>query len=175
MPELEIKKEAEYAEDQLARNVGIIAAIIATILAVVTISSHRAHTDAVLAKAEASDQWAFYQAKSLKRNNASLGADLSRLSAADPAKAAAIIEHFRKEAERYEAEAKPIEQKAEQFERDCERHERRALRFDMGEGLLELGLVLCSLYFISKRKLFPAIGTLTSTVGFVIAVSGLLV
>lgn len=174
MPELEIKKEAEYAEDQLAKNVGIMAAMIATVLALVTISSHRAHTEAVLAKAEASDQWAFYQAKSLKRNNAALGADLSRLAGAEPTKASSVSDHFQKEAERYEAEAKPIEQRAERFEQECERHERRALRFDIGEGLLELGLVLCSLYFISRRKLFPTIGALTSVAGVFIAGSGIL-
>ena len=40
----------------------------------------------------------------------------------------------------------------------CELEERRALRFDIGEGLLELGLVLSSLYFLARKNFFPIFG-----------------
>jgi hypothetical protein len=62
-----------------------------------------------------------------------------------------------------EAEAKDVEQKIE---------ERRALRFDIGEGLLELGLVLCSLYFLARKGFFPVIGVLSSLAGTVMAILG---
>ena len=34
----------------------------------------------------------------------------------------------------------------------AEADEHRALRYDFGEGMLEIGLILTSLYFISKKK-----------------------
>ena len=50
--------------------------------------------------------------------------------------------------------------------------EHKALRFDFGEGLLEIGLVLTSLYFISKKMLFPGIGIVAAVMGIAAAVSG---
>jgi len=55
---------------------GVLAAVIAVLLAVVTILSHRALTYAVVFKDEASDQWAFYQAKSIKSHTLAVGQDL---------------------------------------------------------------------------------------------------
>jgi len=39
------------------------------------------------------------------------------------------------------------------------------LKFDIGEGLLELGLVLCSLFFLARKIFFPALGILASIAG----------
>jgi hypothetical protein len=53
--------------------------------------------------------------------------------------------------------------------------EDRALRYDFGEGLLEIGLVLTSLYFISKSKLFPVLGGISAILGLAVAASGMLI
>ena len=53
-------------------------------------------------------------------------------------------------------------------------HEHRGLRFDLGEGLLEIVLVLSSLYFISHKMMFPVLGVTAGIAGIAIAVSGLL-
>ena len=52
--------------------------------------------------------------------------------------------------------------------------EDQALRFDFGEGLLEIGLVLSSLYFIARSKLFPVVGVVSAIIGIVMAISGYL-
>ena len=49
-----------------------------------------------------------------------------------------------------------------------------ALRFDLGEGFLELGLVLSSLYFLGRRPMFPLAGGLAAVVGVATALSALL-
>ena len=56
----------------------------------------------------------------------------------------------------------------------AEADEHRALRYDIGEGLLEIGLVLSSLYFISKKMMFPVLGVIGGLAGMAIAVTGLL-
>jgi len=68
MAELEIHHEGAE-NDPTGKKVGILAAVLAVILAIVTIESHRSHTEAILFKTEASDQWNFYQAKKLKSHN----------------------------------------------------------------------------------------------------------
>ena len=40
-----------------------------------------------------------------------------------------------------------------------------------GEGLLELGLVLTSLYFLSRQRLFPIIGVTAAVVGTIVGVT----
>ena len=55
MAELQIHHEVEVEQDPLGLRVGVQASIIAVVLAVITILSHRAHTDAVLLKAAAND------------------------------------------------------------------------------------------------------------------------
>ena len=50
MAEVEIHAGHEHSNDEFGRRVGVMVGIIGIILAVVTISSHRAHTAAVIAR-----------------------------------------------------------------------------------------------------------------------------
>ena len=65
MAEIEIKAEGG-GSDPMGQKVGVLAAVLAVALAVVSIASHRAHTLAVVEKSEANDQWSFYQSKRIK-------------------------------------------------------------------------------------------------------------
>jgi Domain of unknown function (DUF4337) len=76
---------------------------------------------------------------------------------------------------KYEEQSNDIQKEARAAETAAEGDEHRALRYDLGEGLLEIGLVLSSLYFISHKKLFPVMGVLAGLVGAGIAVTGLMV
>src|SRR5437764_39512 len=76
MAELEIHHDAEHELDPMGQRVGILAAVLAVLLAVVTILSHRTHTEAIIAKADANDQWSLYQARRLKLHNTELKKDL---------------------------------------------------------------------------------------------------
>src|SRR5476649_2465371 len=66
MPELEVTPE--HAADPLTRRVGILVGVVGILLSVVTIASHRAHTEAVIQRTESNDQWAFYQAKKIREH-----------------------------------------------------------------------------------------------------------
>ena len=158
MAELEIHHEG-HENDPLGKTVGVLAAILAVMLAVVTIESHRTHTAAIMHKSTANDDWGYYQANSIKLHNIELGEGL--LSVLD-AKGAADQKNAEQE-------------KAAKSDETAESDERRALRYDFGEGLLEIGLVLTSLYFISRKKMFPVMGVLAGLSGIGIAITGLLV
>lgn len=165
--------EGGHESDPAGQRIGIMAAVIGVFLAVVTIQSHRSHTQAVIVRTEANDQWSFYQAKKIKGHNLELGRDLlSNLPLTE--KSAALIERYKIEMERYAEEAKEIQKEAQTKEKECVLAEKQALRFDLGEGFLELGLVLCSLYFISKKKLFPVLGVISATSGVAVSITGFL-
>ena len=171
MAELEIHHEGGK-EDPRSQKIGILAAIIAVALAMATISSHRAHTEAVLIKASTNDRWSFYQSKRIKLHSLELSADLVGVLGPKDETTRAKIEAFHKEAERYEHDSKEVADEARHKEHEAELVEGRALRFDLGEGLLEIGLVLTSLYFISKKMLFPTIGIVAAIAGLAAAIAG---
>ena len=156
--------------------IGLVAAVLAVFLALVTIQSHRAHTAGIIFKTEANDQWNFYQAKSLKSHNLELGEDLISLLApkGDP-EAAKKLEKYKAGVARYEHETKEISEQAKEREKEATQAEHKALRFDFAEGLLEIGLVLSSLYFIARRMLFPIVGVLAGLAGIAAGVAGFMV
>ena len=171
MPELEIHHE-EGKEDPRGQKIGILAAMIAVALAMVTIASHRAHTEAVLLKASTNDRWSFYQSKRMKLHSLELGADLMGVLGPKDEATRAKVEAYHKEAERYEHDSKEVSDEAREKEHEAAVVEGKALRFDFGEGLLEIALVLTSLYFISKKMLFPVVGIVAGLMGLAAAVSG---
>ncbi len=174
MAELEIHAEAEGG-DPFGKKIGVVTALIAVLLGIVTIISHRAHTDAVLFKSQANDKWSFYQAKRIKFHSLELGEDLMHALGADSPAATKALEKYGREKQRYTKESAEAQEDAKQTDEKAELVEKQALRFDFGEGLLEIGMVLSSLYFISRSKLFPVIGLISALLGLVAAVSGFLV
>jgi hypothetical protein len=174
MAELEVHTEVEHS-DSFGKKIGVLASVLAVLLGVVTIISHRAHTDAVLFKSDANDKWSYYQAKRIKYHSLELGEDLLNAMAIDTAPAAKMREHYAAEKKRYAHDSDTAQEDAQKTDEKAEHVEAEALRFDFGEGLLEIGLVLTSLYFISRSKLFPVIGIISALLGIGAAVSGYLI
>lgn len=173
MAEIEIHHGHE--SDDFGKRVGVIVGVIGIVLAVITIASHRAHTDAVIYRTEANDQWAFYQSKKIREHAAEIASTTLKVLAPDPAKAEQAIAKLEETRTRYAADTDKIQEEAKAKEDETKHAERQALRFDLGEGLLELGLVLSSLYFFSKKKLFPYVGITAAMVGAAVGISGFLI
>jgi hypothetical protein len=130
--------------DPLGRRVGVMVGMIGILLAAVTIASHREHTAALVHRTEANDQWAYYQAKKSREHTSSVAAQLAQAVGTDAPKVASAVEEFKKQSVKYTADAERTMDEAKAAEHETHRAEGRARRFDLGEGFLELGLVLCS-------------------------------
>jgi hypothetical protein len=170
MPEIEVKPE--HATDPDSRRVGILVGVVGILLSVVTIASHRAHTEAVIHRTESNDQWAFYQAKKIRENTDEVALTLLRALQPDAVKSEEAVRKLEATREKYSEDAKNIMKEAEAKDVEQKIEERRALRFDIGEGLLELGLVLCSLYFLARKGFFPAFGVLAGIAGTAMGIWG---
>jgi hypothetical protein len=175
MAELEIHHETEHGADGIGKTVGVLAAVLAVVLAIVSIVSHRTHTAAIMHKSGANDAWSHYQATRVKYHNLELGQNLLAVFGAKGAAADAMRDDYNAQMKKYEKQGKDIQHEAETADESAEAAEHRALRFDIGEGLLEIGLVLSSLYFISRRMMFPVMGAVAGIAGIVIAVTGTMV
>jgi hypothetical protein len=174
MAELEIHHESEHRIDPAGQRVGVLAALLAVALAIVTIASHRTHTGAILHRSSANDAWAHYQSDRIKFHNLELGESLARLVGSGPA-AEKMLGESSRDRKKYEEQSRTIQEEARRDEEAAESDERRALRYDIGEGLLEIALVMSSLFFISRKMMFPALGVAAGIVGAVVAVAGLFV
>jgi hypothetical protein len=173
MAELEIHTEPGHQVDAMGQRVGVLAAILAVVLAIVTIASHRTHTNAIMHKSTANDDWAHYQASRVKYHNLELGENLLTVLDAKGPAADALRADYASQKKRYEKQAKDIQNDAQKQDSAAESDEDRGLRYDFGEGLLEIGLVLTSMFFISKRTMFPLMGLIAGIAGSIIAFTGL--
>jgi uncharacterized protein DUF4337 len=173
MAELEIHHEGGHSPDPLGQKVGVLAAVLAVMLAIVTIASHRTHTAAIIHKSTANDEWSHYEATRVKFHNLELGQSLVTIFGSKGESADKLMADYTAQMKKYGDQGKEIQNKAQQLEDLTEHDEDRALRYDVGEGLLEIGLVLSSLYFISKKQMFPVMGVIAGVAGVVIALTGL--
>jgi hypothetical protein len=186
-------EEAEHAQHAahhpFDRRVAMTMAIVAAALACVTLLSHRAHNevlqDQILAAnkiTEASDQWAYYQAKKnrgyMYEADAALLADVAKEPAASDG-AAGQIKEWKEEAAKDKAETKDIEEKArklgeaaQEFREQSETAHVRGNFFDVGELGIELALILCSIAVLTKRRPFWIIGIVAGVIGIAIAAAG---
>jgi uncharacterized protein DUF4337 len=177
MPEGIELPEAHHEHDDhpLVIPVSVTISILAVLVAAVTLLSHRAHTEELLLQTQATDQWSYFQAKNIRRSTMQTAADLlGALAPQDKEKAASLREKYQKEVERYEADKEDISEKAKELEKERALVSRRADRFDGGEGLLEIGLVICSITLLTKRRAFWIGGVLIALAGIVFAASGFL-
>ncbi len=180
------------AQDPFFRRVAMTMAIVAAVLACVTMLSHREHTEtlrlqneATIRHTRASDQWSYFQAKKNREYFYDVsGFILEPLAAkADNSKALlAKSEEWKTKAQKYEQDAAAIQEKAdsltnqaEEFQKESEHAHHRADWYDRGELGVELALVLCSLAVLTKRAEFWYGGIGFGILGAAIAASVLLV
>src|SRR5260370_31113540 len=94
--------------------VAITISILAVLVAMATLMGHRSSIEVVLLQTQASDQWAYYQAKNIRLHEMQGVVDLLRvLTPGEKEKAGALREKYQKEIDRYEKDKDHISYKAQ--------------------------------------------------------------
>jgi Domain of unknown function (DUF4337) len=173
----ELKEHAERAkEDPSLAPVSLTMAVLAVLVAVVSLLGHRAHTEEVVLQAKSSDQWAYYHAKNIRRHTDELFTDLTSVTPTkDAAALAKLRDKYSQEASRYKDDQKEIEDKAREMEAEVATERNRADRFDLAEVFLEIGLVVTSITLLSGRRVFWGLGLVLGVAGIVVAATGFVV
>ena len=176
MAEFELPEgHEEHGDNPLVLPVSVTISILAVLGAVATLMGHRAATEELLLQAKATDQWAYYQAKDIRWHEMQSNADLlSSLASADKEKTETMREKYVKAAEKYEADKDEISAEAKKLETERDLYGHREDRFDTGEVLLEIALVICSMTLLTKRKLFWFAGIAIGALGVLAALRGFL-
>lgn len=167
--EEELHEHAEHAKDPFDKRVAVTMAIIAAMLAVDGVMAHLLTTEELLLQQKASDQWSYYQAKSIRRYDSEVASDVFKgihTEATEP-----FIEKYKKAAEKYKQDDEEISKEAKGLEAESHTKGAQAQRLDYGEVFLELGIVFASMAILTKRNTiwFASIGS--ALVGLVIALS----
>jgi Domain of unknown function (DUF4337) len=168
----ELKELRERAEHEEHRPVAFTMSLMAVLVAVTTVLGHRSHTDAVLFQNKATDQWNEYQAKKIRSNDTALIADLMKVvTVSDKDGAEKIEKVYADHQSKWADDLKEESEKAEVLEKRVEQAEKRAVRFDLAEALLEIGLVITSVTLLTHRFVYWYFGMVFSAAGIISAAS----
>jgi len=172
----ELHEQAEHARHNPdTAPVSLTMAVLAVVVAVVSLMGHRTHTEEVILQNRASDSWAHYQAKAIRLHEDQIVVDTnSPANAKDPAQADKVREKYSAEVERYREDEKELETEARKLEAEEHQISRRSDRFDLAEVFLEIGLVITSITLLSGKRPFWYGGMVLGLIGTAVAVSSFL-
>lgn len=166
--ELELEEHIERAENRFDKMVAGGMAIIAALLAVVSVAGQHFNTEQLLRQEQASDEWAYYQAKNLRHYVADATQDiLIQEHAADK-----VVSRYQKDSVRYKNDENTISETAKKLEEERNVSAEKAHKFHFGEVFLEVAIVLFSLSILTKFRPLALLGVLSAVVGVVWASQG---
>jgi hypothetical protein len=126
----------------------------------------------ILAQAEASDQWSYYQAKSIKRHLVTSQTELLTALSATRPEAATLINKLQADdieaSKKYDRELAEAKAKAESIEANKRLHEKQGNWFQGAFIVLQAGVVLCTIASSSKRKELWIVAIVLGLVGLAV-------
>ena len=169
--------EIPEANDPFEKRAAVTIAILAVVLAVVGNKGDNAKTDAIIKTNEAANQYAWYQAKSIKSAIASSEHEMltllapAQIGAADIAK---ISAELKAKVEKYEKEQPEIQAKAEEAKKDAEIGSKINDRCDHGSLALQIAIVIASVSILARSQAFWIGSIILGLIGIGIGVSAFL-
>jgi hypothetical protein len=174
----ESMEQAEHAEQASSENrkIALLIAVIALFLALSETLGKGAQTQSIARNVEASNLWAFFQAKSIRRTVVQTAADQARLGLGagdDTARAAQQkqIEEWQKSAARYRSEPETGEGTEQLSERAKRAEERRDFatakyhHFELASAAFQIAIVLASATIITGMLALAWVSGLLAAVG----------
>src|SRR5271165_3033256 len=157
----------------------VTAAVLAVLAAFGSLLSGHAVNQAILDQTKATDQWAYYQAKSTKGHVYLVGGEIIKaLSLTQTATAsdshALSLRHFQEETERYDREKEEIKKEAEHLEAESQHEFHKHHQFALGIACFQVGIVLASVSILVRVRAIYYLSVLAGLAGLVWVIMGLL-
>jgi uncharacterized protein HemX len=182
----ESMEQAEHAEHASGENkkIALLIAVIALCLALSEMLGKGAQTETISKNVEASNLWAFFQAKSIRRTVVQTAAEQTRLAlgtTGDDAARAALqkqIDDWQKTAARYRSEPETGEGTEQLSHRAKEAEEERDLatakyhHFELASAAFQIGIVLASATIITGMIALAWISGLLTLAGIAMTALG---
>ena len=158
------------------KHIALAISVLAVLVAMVTVLGHRTHTEAVLMQTRAADQWNLYQAKKIRQGQVNVESDLLSLQpSSNSAGVQKKIADNKAHLDKWNDDLKEEQEKAQDLEAEVARAEKRANRFDLGEALLQIAVVLSSITLLIRQRAYFFLGLVIGLAGLFTAASSFLV
>jgi hypothetical protein len=172
----EFEKQMSEAGEGGMKHIALAISVLAVLVAMVTVLGHRTHTEAVLMQTRAADQWNLYQAKKIRQGQVTVAADLLSLQpSSNDAAVQKKLADYKSHLDKWNDDLKEEQDKALDLEAEVARAEKRADRYDLGEALLQIAVVLSSITLLTRQRAYFVLGLLIGLVGVLTAASAFLV
>ena len=159
-----VHKSAEHSGERWISWVALSTAVLAVLAAIAGLLSGRHANEAVISQIEASDQWSYYQAKSIKA--AVLDAKMSLAGAPD--------ESDRAKAGRYEKEQEQIKSEAERKESEAKGNFHQHEVFARGVTMFQIAIAVAAVSALTKKRRFWMVSLVFGGAGCIFVVLGAL-
>jgi hypothetical protein len=184
----ESMEQADHAKEaaQENRKIALLIAVIALCLALSETLGQGAQTESISKNVEASDLWAFYQAKAIRSTVVQTAAEQSKLllgAASDEAARAAAqkqIEDWQRTAARYRSEpetgegSEQLSARAKHAEEERDLATARYHHFELGSAAFQIAIVLASATIITGILALAWISGLLALAGIAIGALGVI-
>lgn len=172
----EFSEQLKEGAEKGLMHVSLIIAILAVLVAMVAVLGHRAHTHAVLEQTRAADQWNEYQAHKVRMQQTQIAGDILTLQPTkDPVATQAKLATYKAQIAKWQEEIDQEAETARHLEERVEVEERVAARFDLGEALLQISVVLASITLLTRHQRYVLFALALAAVGAIVAGSAFLV
>jgi hypothetical protein len=172
----ELQESQEKGGESGLKMVSFTMSVLAVLLAMTTVLGHRTHTEAVLQQNRVSDQWNFYQAKKIRATDARVAGDMiGALAAPGNAAAQKVADAEHAYAQKESTDLADEQEKAKDLEKEVAVAEKKAGHFDLGEALLQIGVIVTSITLLTRRRYYWHMGMFFGALGIIATVLGLLV
>ena len=170
--------EIPEAKDPFERRVAVAIAMLAALLAFVSMRGDNAKTDAGLRTTEASNQWSFFQAKAIREHT--LNVQINLLDAINPSAlnvdvAAKLKTKASEDIARYKTERDEIKTKAEGMTKEASTFSAINDRCDLGALFMQIAIVILSAAILSRMNLMFYVGAGLGLAGAITGLSSLLI
>jgi hypothetical protein len=152
--------------DSWTKYVSLMIVVLAVITAYGSLKSGGFGSRVLLNQAKASDEWAFFQAKSIKRSLAEMEARTGAPETAAEAK---------QRADRYQQEQDEIQRKAKAHEAERDEAAKHGPPLGTGIAALQIAIALASVCMITKRKSMWAASGFLGAAGLLYLIYGLFI
>ncbi|MET4261757.1 hypothetical protein ABIC09_006728 [Bradyrhizobium sp. S3.12.5] len=180
----ESMEHAEHAEHASGENrkIALLIAVLALFLAISEMLGKGAQTESISKNVEASNFWAFFQAKNARRTVVQTAAEGAKLiTTPDDATKAAVqkqIEDWQKTAARYRSEpetgegTEQLAEKAKHAEHERDETTAKYHHFELASAVFQIGIVLASATIITGIVALAYISGLLTLAGLVMTILG---
>jgi uncharacterized protein DUF4337 len=159
-----VQESAEHSSEKWISWVALSTAVLAVLAAIAGLLSGKHANEAVMSQIQASDQWSYYQAKSIK--SAVLDAKMSLANAAD--------EKDRAKAAKYEEEQAEIKSEAEHKETEAKTNFHKHEVLARGVTMFQIAIAIAAISALTKKRRFWIVSLLFGAIGCVFLVLGMM-